>query len=487
MKSKLIWATIALILGMGLAWTVDRSLSRAAVGAQDTFAMAITDQTPTEPLSNPDPAGFEPRYISGFGHDDTFTVFFEDRDAAGRIHFNQTSSGPLGFAAVSTATNIIDTHLVVKDWAVTVTDTTHAYRAWGSVGNNPDHHFYVSDDMINWTLVSTFTIANSPAFTTAKGYVYYGFHDVILLNGTYYAFAESNQSQTMIVSSTTGTDDWIAFDSIGGPAAIDGPLQLPVGVTGGWTPSGSFVDMGHDRGYAKVHVDPRDAAFYLAINTAARANLPAADLEAAFIDPANWTWHDGSTGPAATPILIATGEHDLRECWVVPSSDPDAAWTIVYDADFGAADGDKALGYASATPPPCRCPPDGYEPDNIPAMADGLSVGITQTRNFCDDNADWITFTAQAGNTYTITAASQEQRADPLLALYAPLSSSSARPIAADFDSRIVWRAPADGVYYLLVTNGEAKSSCDTEYEIWLQEKKRFRLYLPILLRGYSE
>jgi hypothetical protein len=176
-----------------------------------------------------------------------------------------------------------------------------------------NHHFYVSNDLATWTLVSMFTIPNAPGFTDAHGWVYYGFHDVIELNGTYYAFAESNQSQTMIVRSANGDDVWEAFASVGGQAGW-GPLELPAGASYGWTPSGSFVDLGHDRGYGKIYVDRRDSDFYLAVNTAAKPSLPPADLEAAFINPANWTWHDGTTGPAANPILSGTTEHDLREC-----------------------------------------------------------------------------------------------------------------------------------------------------------------------------
>jgi len=339
--------SIVLILAIGLMM-VTGPMPVMADGSFDPTA--VTDQTPTAPLANPDPTANEPRYISGFGGDDAFTVFYEDRDDGSTIYYNTTTTGPLGFAATSTATNIADTHFVVKDWPIIVGTTTYAYRAWGAVGNNMDHHFYVSNDLTNWTLVSTFTIPNASGFTDAHGWVYYGFHDVIELNGTYYAFAESNQSQTMIVRSADGDDVWEAFDSVGGRPG-DGPLELPAGVTYGWTPSGSFVDLGHDRGYGKVYADPGDSHFYLAINTAAQASLPPADLEAAFINPANWTWHDGTTGPAANPILSETAEHDLRECWVVPNTDPDADWVIVYDADFGAADGDKALGYATLTPP----------------------------------------------------------------------------------------------------------------------------------------
>ena len=341
--------TISLIISVvGFAFLVAPSFY-GKVSAQ-SFPVTVSDQTQTTPLDNPDASFFQPRYISGFGQDDAFTVFFEDRDSGNLISYTSTTTGPTGFSAATTASNISDTHFLIKDWPINVDGTDYAYRAWGSVGNNMQHHFYVSNDLTNWTLVSTFTIANALGFADRHGWAYYGFHDVILLNGTYYAFAESNKSQTMIVRSAKGDDEWEAFASIGGRPGW-GPLELPVGVSYGWTPSGSFVDLGHDRGYGKIYVDPRDSHFYLAINTTSKAGMAPADLEAAFINPANWTWHDGTVGAASNPILSETSEHDLRECWVVPNTDPDADWVIIYDADFGSADGGKALGYATLSPP----------------------------------------------------------------------------------------------------------------------------------------
>ena len=317
----------------------------ATAGTFDEFV--LTDQTPTAPLANPVPASYAPRYISGFGVGDSFTAFFEDRDAAQAISSVTTSTGPEGFPAAVTATNIADTHFVVKDWPITIGPTSYAYRAWGAVGNNPDHHFYVSNDLTTWTLVSTFTISNAGSFANARGFVYYGFHDVILLNGTYYAWGESNQSQTMLVRSVNGDGVWEAFASIGGSDPLDGPLQLPVGVVVGWTPTGNFFDLGLNRGMGKVCANPNDSDFYLAVNVAAQASLAPPALEAAFINPANWTWHDDTTGPAAAPVLSETAEHDLRECWLVPRTGTSEGWVLMYDADYGAADGGLALGYAT--------------------------------------------------------------------------------------------------------------------------------------------
>lgn len=303
----------------------------------------LTDQTPVNPISNPLANTYHARYVSGFGLDNIFTVFFEDRSDSNRIKFVTTTSGPEGFPASATSTNIFDTHFLVKPWPITISSTTYTYRAWASNGNNSDHNFYVSNDLITWSLISTFQISNTSALGNIYGYVYYGFHDVIRLNGTYYAFAETNTGHTVIVRSVNGDNNWEAFAHMGGSNG-QGPLATPAGVSNGWTGRGNFFDLGNDRGYGKIYIDPRNSAFYLAVNSAAQASLSPAQLETAFINPANWTWHDNTTGPAAAPIVTETTAHDLRECWLVPRTIPTRVWTIIYDADF-VSNGGKALGY----------------------------------------------------------------------------------------------------------------------------------------------
>ena len=306
----------------------------------------LEDQTPLEPLTSPDPLTYSSRYISGFGLDDSFTVFFENRDDSSRISFVTTARGPTGFQSAVTATNIADTHLLVKDWPYFYDGSWYGYRAWGAVGNNPDHHFYVSDDLVNWTLVSTFTIPNAASFTTARGYVYYGFHDMMLINGTYYAWGEANSGETMFVRSAMGGDEWEAFSKVGGNQLADGPLATPEeGVSP--TPTGSFFELSDDRGFGKLYVPGDDSGIYLAVNTTAKPSQDPAVLEANFIDPDNWTWHDGSTG-RLTPshaLLYSTAEHDYREVWMVPQPATHEPWVIIYTASFG---DNKALGYATS-------------------------------------------------------------------------------------------------------------------------------------------
>jgi len=326
------------------------ALTAGIAGAGVFTPAAVTDQTPDAPLANPTPANFQPRYMSGFGSNDTFTVFFEDRDHGSAISFVSTTTGPTGLSSNATPTGITNTHFCVKDWPINIGGTNYNYRGWGSVGNNADHDFYVATDLTNWTWISRFTVTNAPGYDTSGYTTYYGFHDVIKLNGTYYAWGEGSGGQTFVLRSANGDDGWEQFASVGGSSPTHGPLQMPESPT----PSGAFVDLGIGRGYGKLHVRGSDEGFYLAVNSAARANLPAAELEAAFTNVANWTWNDGSTGIAtnATAILEATAEHDVRECWVVPNTEPADDWVIVYDADYGAGDGGKALGYATLTPPP---------------------------------------------------------------------------------------------------------------------------------------
>jgi hypothetical protein len=329
--------------------------SSTAVMPQTFIPQSVTDQTPTAPLPNPSPGSFEPRYMSGLGSSNSFSLFFEDRTTGGPdrfpIAFVSSTTGPTGLSTACTSTDISDTHFLIKAWSITYKGTEYAYRAWGSHGNDRQHEFYVSNDLTHWvTACDSFTIPNASGFHPA-GYVYYGFHDVIQINGTYYAFGESNNSETFLVRSANADSVWESFAMVGGARYFQGNLQERDSTLSGWKPTGNFIDLGYDRGYGKIYEDPAYQYLYLAINTAAKASLPPADLEAAFINPANWTWHNGSKGKASSPILSKTSEHNYKECWVVPPSGPNADWTIMYIGDFGSSDGSNALGYATLKPP----------------------------------------------------------------------------------------------------------------------------------------
>ncbi len=147
--------------------------------------------------------------------------------------------------------------------------------------------------------------------------------------------------------------------------------------------------------------------------------------------------------------------------------------------------------FSQDTPQPCTCPPDGYEGNDSPAEASLLPIGERQTHNFCDAAADWATFTAQTGYVYTITTSSWGQRTDTYLALFDAdgetlLVANDDYANATDYSSRVVWKAPAAGTYYVRITNQAGLTGCSTEYDIWIEVRETFALYLPLVARQYS-
>ena len=345
-----------------------------------------TDQTPTTPLSSPSGLSSYPRYISGFGSDNSYTVFYEDRnDTAGcsygsRIYYNQTTSGAFGFSATGTATDICDTHLIVKNWPITIPGYgSYSYRAWGAVDNNPYHTFYVSNNLVNWTRVFYGTnMFSDPSNIMLGETINYGFHDIVQLNNNYMGFVESAGGNTYIAWSDVGEDQWTIVAKVGGSESSDLPLSLSF-TTAGPIPTGNFLLMYVDSQlvYGKLMVPGNRSGAYLAINSeAAQAATPAL-AEAAFIDPANWTWQDGTTGlPGSNNAVLlntySSGGHDIREVFSAPTSSPRSDNVIMYTASFASGSVSHGIGCASSSaeclvvlpPDPTDVPPD-LEPTPI--------------------------------------------------------------------------------------------------------------------------
>jgi len=154
-----------------------------------------------------------------------------------------------------------------------------------------------------------------------------------------------------------------------------------------------------------------------------------------------------------------------------------------YEVNFG----DVAGPYA----PPCTCPADACEENDTLTQPFTIIVGETLNQDFCDDAVDWFAFTAQANHVYTITASSWGQRADTFLALFNNggvdiLAANDDYRGAGDYSSRIVWTAPADGTYYLRVTNRAGLKGCNTDYTISIQDRKLQRIYLPLVVRNFN-
>jgi len=95
------------------------------------------------------------------------------------------------------------------------------------------------------------------------------------------------------------------------------------------------------------------------------------------------------------------------------------------------------------------------------------------------------------GFKYTIQTSSWGQRADTFLSLYGPdgstlLAANDDLEGTEDYSSQIVWKAPADGTYYLQVTNRAGLAGCYTEYAVVVEQEAKYFVYVPIVVRGYA-
>jgi hypothetical protein len=137
-----------------------------------------------------------------------------------------------------------------------------------------------------------------------------------------------------------------------------------------------------------------------------------------------------------------------------------------------------------------ECTNDDYEDDDAADQANDLGVGQVQSHNFCDDDEDWQKFSALAGNTYIITTYSSGQRADTFLTLFdtdalTQLAANDDHDGSSDFSSRIVWKAPATGQYFIRTTNRAGLSGLVTDYEIGFTEEIEVNndIFLPVILK----
>ena len=112
-----------------------------------------------------------------------------------------------------------------------------------------------------------------------------------------------------------------------------------------------------------------------------------------------------------------------------------------------------------------ECQPDAYEEDDTCSSARWITntVGITQHHTLCPvDDEDWVKFSAVAGITYTIEATNLGMHADPLLYLYNTCGGLSQYGTGA----RIVWRAPASGLYYVQVVHRQETYGPLADYDL---------------------
>ncbi|NWJ48117.1 MAG: PPC domain-containing protein [Chloroflexi bacterium] len=114
---------------------------------------------------------------------------------------------------------------------------------------------------------------------------------------------------------------------------------------------------------------------------------------------------------------------------------------------------------------------DNYEPDNTAATAKTIQVATAQNHSLDPaTDEDWVTFTAQAGRNYTITAESPSTETFPAIFLL-DSSANVNTPLAADngsgttsasYISSINFTATTTGTYYVRVILGQLGSNSST-------------------------
>jgi len=164
--------------------------------------------------------------------------------------------------------------------------------------------------------------------------------------------------------------------------------------------------------------------------------------------------------------------------------------TVTLDVQLGLI---YLVNFGDIAPAPCACLADGYEEDDTAAEARDITPGATQARSFCDDATDWVKFAAEANAVYTFTTSAWGERSDTLLTLFdtdgqTVLASNDDYEGATDGSSRIVWQAPQDGTYFVLTTNQDGLTECETEYDLWMEYRQpvTHTLYLPLLFGTHN-
>ncbi len=116
--------------------------------------------------------------------------------------------------------------------------------------------------------------------------------------------------------------------------------------------------------------------------------------------------------------------------------------------------------------------PDPYEPDNSIVQATLMTLdGSAQPHNLhVEGDRDYVSFDAEEGIVYMIETRNLGGGIDPISYLYDSEENELARnddgaeePLA----SRIVWVAPSDGMYYLMIRDlGDNSAGPDATYDI---------------------
>ncbi len=152
-------------------------------------------------------------------------------------------------------------------------------------------------------------------------------------------------------------------------------------------------------------------------------------------------------------LSASSSSWDSNQAWYsvhFPVSTPTGTYYLAAIADHGNAVTElNETNNTSAPPvavtvtaPPCAV--DSYEDDDDPASAKPIAAGETQTRNTCDDNIDWASFTPSANGVYVASST-----ASGYLELYQSDGTTRITPHDTEFSTKLSWAATQGMKYYL--------------------------------------
>jgi hypothetical protein len=128
---------------------------------------------------------------------------------------------------------------------------------------------------------------------------------------------------------------------------------------------------------------------------------------------------------------------------------------------------------------------DAFEPDDTLAQATPLAAPSRSPQHTIHrrDDRDWFRFTAQQGRTYHIRVENLTPGADTVLTLYNANGAVLAKNDNYSLDvlwSGLDWQAPADGVYYFMIT-GWTADPLGFAYDAAIRMADGRRLWLPMI------
>jgi hypothetical protein len=132
------------------------------------------------------------------------------------------------------------------------------------------------------------------------------------------------------------------------------------------------------------------------------------------------------------------------------------------------------------------CIPDSYDAanDNQRASATQLIWEQSQLHNLCQNDVDWLSFQATAGQKMYLMGASRGGGAGMIFSVYNGNGVHVETWQSTDFGQGlwIGWTAPANGVYYLEVKPFRSDLyGSDVLYEVYVGNGRK--LYLPLAIR----